>query len=72
MRTAFDQALTNQARHEAARGYAPEQGSPGSPEYWAAWLRFRQARRYEPAAEEETDSPGPTPLTAGTDPDGVA
>ena len=45
MRTAFDQALENQALREAADDYAQEHGNPSSPEYRAAWLRFRRGVR---------------------------
>jgi len=45
VRTAFDQALENQALGEAAEDYALHHGNPGSPEYRAAWLRFRQRVR---------------------------
>lgn len=41
VRTAFDQALENQALLEAAENYARQLGRRGSPEYRAAWLLFR-------------------------------
>lgn len=45
MGTAFDQALVNHALGEAADHYARQRGSPGSPEYRAAWIRFRSRIR---------------------------
>jgi hypothetical protein len=43
--TAFDQALRNQALLEAAENYALERANHDSPEYRAAWLRFRRQIR---------------------------
>jgi len=41
VRTAIDQALEYQALREAAEDYTRTPGNPGSPEYRAAWVRFR-------------------------------
>lgn len=45
MGTAFDQALENHALLEAAEHYALQRGGPRSPEYRAAWIRFRSQIR---------------------------
>jgi predicted RNA polymerase sigma factor len=45
MRTAFDQALEERALREAAEDYALKRGKSGSPDYDAAWLRFRHRIR---------------------------
>ena len=42
MPTPFDKSLEARALREAAETYALGRGDSGSPEYRAAWLRFRQ------------------------------
>jgi hypothetical protein len=38
----FDRSLEARGLNEAAHAYARRQSEPGTPEYRAAWLRFRE------------------------------
>ncbi|HET8977585.1 MAG TPA: hypothetical protein VFN87_05455 [Solirubrobacteraceae bacterium] len=45
MQTPFDTALQFSDLRDAAEEYALTHGSPGTAEYLAAWIRFRQRVR---------------------------